>query len=107
MREIKGYVVVRTEHDDRAIERNVQSLEDVSIFRVFADGRRDRVPLTVDADPLAALEAAERRLLEAGGWRPSGDADYPGYWRDRDGRMFKQAVAILAERRRIAAKGGA
>ena len=59
------------------------------------------------SDPLAALEAAERRLLEAGGWRPSGDADYPGYWRDRDGRMFKQAVAILAERRRIAAKGGA
>ena len=59
------------------------------------------------ADPLAALEAAERRLLEAGGWRPSGDADYSGYWHGRDGRMYKQAVAILAERRRLAAKGGA
>lgn len=58
-------------------------------------------------DPLAALEAAERRLLEAGGWRPSGNADYSGYWHGQDGRMYKQAVAILAERRRLAAKGGA
>jgi hypothetical protein len=83
------------------------------IFRVHPDGREERLPSYEEAlallcaDPLTALEAAERRLLEAGGWRPSGDADYPGYWRDRDGRMFKQAVAILAERRRLAAKGGA
>ena len=103
MREIKGYVVVRTEHDDRAIERNVQSLEDVSIFRVFADGRRDRVPLTVDADPLAALEAAERRLLEAGGWREV----EAGRWKNSDGFRAATVNALDIERRRLAAKGGA
>ena len=111
MREIKGYVVVRTEHDDRAIERNVQSLEDVSIFRVFADGRRDRVPLTVDADPLAALEAAERRLLEAGGWVLA-EPDVYGTerWSHptwQGGRSEGRQVALTIERRRAAAKGGA
>ena len=61
-----------------------QGCTDVSIFRVHADGREERLPSYEEAldrlcklegalsdaarSPLAALEAAERRLLEAGGW---------------------------------------
>ncbi len=56
------------------------------------------------ADPLAALEAAERRLLEAGGWTP-GDR---GFWIDPDdGTQWPREGAISDVRRRLAAKGGA
>lgn len=72
-----------------------------------AEAEIERLRAMFGADPLTALEAAERRLLEAGGWTAVPDEDYRGYWRDRDGRMCKQAVAILQERRRLAAKGGA
>ena len=60
------------------------------------------------ADPLAALEAAERRLLEAGGWRE----DSPGWWNDGLTGVStisteRRSVALTIERRRLAAKGGA
>jgi hypothetical protein len=56
------------------------------------------------SDPLATLEAAERRLLEAGGWTP-GDR---GFWIDPDdGTQWPREGAISDVRRRLAAKGGA
>ena len=62
------------------------------------------------ADPLAALEAAERRLLEAGGWlRETADAygserwSHPTWKGGKEGR----SMALSIERRRLAAKGGA
>ena len=58
-------------------------------------------------DPFAALEAAERRLLEAGGWRPG---PRPGIWTDPHGGNCSQADAVYSERldisTRLAAKGG-
>ena len=58
------------------------------------------------ADPLAALEAAERRLLEAGGWKPG---PRPGIWADPCGGNCSMSDALYVERnrRRLAAKGGA
>lgn len=58
-------------------------------------------------DPLAALEAAERRLLEAGGWRiePSAWTHGAERW-ERGGENESRQVALTIERRRIAAKGG-
>lgn len=55
------------------------------------------------ADPLAALEAAERRLLEAGGWREV----EAGRWKNSDGFRAATVNALDIERRRLAAKGGA
>ena len=56
------------------------------------------------ADPLAALEAAERRLLESARWTP-GDR---GFWIDPDdGTQWPREGAISDVRRRLAAKGGA
>ena len=58
-------------------------------------------------DPLAALESAERRLLEAGGWRiePSAWTHGAERW-ERGGENESRQVALTIERRRIAAKGG-
>ncbi len=54
-------------------------------------------------DPLAALEAAERRLLETGGWR-----EVEAGWQRPDDRAPEcHFVALTIERRRLAAKGGA
>lgn len=54
------------------------------------------------ADPLAALDAAERALLAAGGWREvSGDR-----WDDDRGSRECRAVALTLERKRIAERGG-
>ena len=56
------------------------------------------------SDPLAALEAAERRLLESARWTP-GDR---GFWIDPDdGTQWPREGAISDARRRLAAKGGA
>ena len=68
----------------------------------------DRLRAMLGADPLAALEAAERRLLEAGGWRE----DSPGWWNDGLTGVStisteRRSVALTIERRRLAAKGGA
>jgi hypothetical protein len=65
----------------------------------------------VIADPLSALEAAERRLLEAGGWVLA-EPDVYGTerWSHptwQGGRSEGRQVALTIERRRIAAKGGA
>jgi len=62
-------------------------------------------------DPIAALEAAERRLLEAGGWAIA-EPDVYGTerWSHptwQGGRSEGRQVALTIERRRIAAKGGA
>ncbi len=58
----------------------------------------------VIADPLSALEAAERRLLESARWTP-GDR---GFWIDPDdGTQWPREGAISDVRRRLAAKGGA
>lgn len=55
-------------------------------------------------DPLAALEAAERRLLEAGGWvRIHGDSDR---WSHPDGSSECTMVAVTIARR-MAKKSGA
>ena len=90
---------------------------DVSIFRVHDDGREERLPSYEEAlallggDPLAALEAAERRLLEAGGYQP--EPNESAWWRSRSGVLTArdEAVSIVRhefqiERRRLAAKGG-
>lgn len=63
------------------------------------------------SDPLATLEAAERRLLEAGGWVLA-EPDVYGTerWSHptwQGGRSEGRQVALTIERRRIAAKGGA
>lgn len=55
------------------------------------------------SDPLATLEAAERRLLEAGGWKPGPR----GRWTDPAGGNCSVTDAVYAEKRRLAAKGGA
>ena len=87
---------------------------DVAIFRVLDDGREERLPsyeeaLTLlGADPLAALEAAERRLLEAGGWRLNTLAAGFGVERwERGHDVESRTVALSIERRRLAAEGGA
>ena len=63
-------------------------------------------------DVLAALEAAERRLLEEGGYQP--EPNESAWWRSRSGVLTArdEAVSIVRhefqiERRRLAAKGGA
>lgn len=62
-------------------------------------------------DPLAALEAAERRLLEAGGWHLCSASAEFGAERWRRGSApdahESRTVALTIERRRLAAKGGA
>ena len=87
---------------------------DVAIFRVHDDGREERLPsyeealALLGADPLAALEAAERRLLEAGGWRLNTLAAGFGVERwERGHDVESRTVAMTIERRRLAAKGGA
>ena len=95
---------------ERAIELRRFDWSDVAIFRVLDDGREERLPSYEEAlamlggDPLAALEAAERRLLEAGGWvEVEVGADI--WKRETEERTGSYALAI--ERRRLAAKGGA
>lgn len=73
-----------------------------------AEAEIERLRALTAADPLAALEAAERRLLEAGGWRE----DSPGWWNDGLAGVStisteRRTVALTIERRRLAAKGGA
>ena len=50
-------------------------------------------------DPLAALEAAERALLVAGGWRP---AAREGHWLDAMQATWPRASAVVLERERVA-----
>ncbi len=115
-------------------------LSDVAIYRVHLDGREERLPSYEEAlamrpavvlvcrdcgaevergqrckaagcvDPLAALEAAERRLLEAGGWTVAGRDVYGAErwthptWK---GGAESLSTALTIERRRLAEKGGA
>ena len=66
-------------------------------------------------DPLAALEAAERWLLEAGGWTIAEPDEYGGErWNHEEaGKEARSTAIVIArrmaeiERRRLAAKGGA
>ena len=54
-------------------------------------------------DPIAALEAAERRLLEVGGWQERGDfwsSSGPGW-----GIVQNKSDALATERRRRAQAG--
>ena len=71
----------------------------------------DRLRAMLGADPLAALEAAERRLLEAGGWHLCPASAEFGAERWRRGSApdahESRTVALTIERRRLAAKGGA
>ena len=70
-------------------------------FEAGCDAGRALMP---PADPLAALEAAERQLLESARWTP-GDR---GFWIDPDdGTQWPREGAISDVRRRLAAKGGA
>lgn len=95
-------------------------LSDVGIFRVFADGREERLPGLEEAldrlgklegalsdaarTPLAALAAAEQRLLVSERWTP-GDR---GFWTDPDdGTQWPKAGALEFVRRKLAAKGSA
>jgi len=92
---------------------------DVRIFAVAEDGTETPLPSYEEAlgallggDPLAALEAAERRLLEAGAWREMAPS---GKWIDGvaglcESRAVALTIARLAAkgaRARLAAKGGA
>jgi len=71
-------------------------------FEAGCDAGRALMP---PSDPLAALEAAERRLLEAGGWTC---ANNDGRWREASARGWcERHEAIQIARRRLAAKGGA
>ena len=86
---------------------------DVAIFRVLDDGREERLPSYEEAldrlcklegalsdaarSPLAALEAAERQLLESARWTPGAR----GFWVDPDdGTQWPREGAIAAVRRR-------
>ena len=102
-----------------------QGCTDVSIFRVHADGREERLPSYEEAldrlcklegalsdaarSPLAVLEAAERRLLEAGGWvevEPAVWMDPRDHWHGNQGEAVDIArLRMMGER--LAAKGGA
>ena len=107
-------------HDDGAEER-LPSYEEAlgEIERLRADVAGLRAGLldaagqsrrlgAVIADPLAALEAAERRLLEAGGWRLNTLAAGFGVERWARGHdVESRTVALSIERRRLAAEGGA
>ena len=85
----------------RAIEALNVGAIDASLVRLGAvTGAIGPMP----GDPLAALEAAERRLLESARWTP-GDR---GFWIDPDdGTQWPREGAISDVRRRLAAKGGA
>ncbi len=66
-------------------------------------GRIREVAVAQSSDPLAALEAAERRLLEAGGWIEAKD----GWVCPVRNLVWMRDRAVTIERRRLAAKGGA
>jgi hypothetical protein len=96
----------------------LQTVSDVlAVFGVPDDGTGlpQRLQLLHEGahdDPIAALEAAERRLLEAGGYQP--EPNESAWWRSRSGVLTArdEAVSIVRhefqiERRRLAAKGGA
>ena len=96
-----------------------------SIFRVHPDSREERLPSYEEAldrlcklegalsdaarSPLAVLEAAERRLLEAGGWvevEPAVWMDPRDHWHGNQGEAVDIArLRMMGER--LAAKGGA
>ena len=95
----------------------LQTVSDVlAVFGVPDDGTGlpQRLQLLHEGahdDPIAALEAAERRLLEAGGYQP--EPNESAWWRSRSGVLTArdEAVSIVRhefqiERRRLAAKGG-
>ena len=97
------------------VRRDIEAREDAY---VHALGSSAKVILSYEAardvlaeldwlrgsDPLAALEAAERRLLEAGGWIEI----TAGIWAVGGAReSATRARAVAIERRRLAAKGGA
>ena len=88
----------------------LQTVSDVlAVFGVPDDGTGlpQRLQLLHEGahdDPIAALEAAERQLLESARWTP-GDR---GFWVDPDdGTQWPREGAISDVRRRLAAKGGA
>ena len=87
-------------------------LANVSTQLLATMRENDRLRAIEPADPIAALEAAERRLLEAGGWREMAPS---GKWIDGvaglcESRAVALTIARLAAkgaRARLAAKGGA
>lgn len=87
-------------------------LANVSTQLLATMRENDRLRAIEPADPIAALEAAERRLLEAGGWREMAPS---GKWIDGvaglcESRVVALTIARLAAkgaRARLAAKGGA
>ena len=125
------------------LELQAAGCSDVAIFRVHPGGREERLPSYEEAlamrpavvlvcrdcgaevergqrckaagcvDPLAALEAAERRLLEAGGWTIAEPDEYGGErWNHEEaGKEARSTAIVIArrmaeiERRRLAAKG--
>lgn len=60
---------------------------------------RVRLDPSEQIDPLVALEAAERALLVAGGWRP---AAREGHWLDAMQATWPRASAVVLERERVA-----
>ena len=85
-------------------------IANVSMQLLATMRENDRLRAIESADPLAALEAAERRLLEAGGWTLAEPDVYGGErWSHPTWKGGREArgLALVIERRRLAAKGGA
>ncbi len=85
-------------------------LANVSTQLLATMRENDRLRAIEPADPIAALEAAERRLLEAGGWHLCSTSAGFGVerWRRASAPDAHESrtVALTIERRRLAAKGG-
>lgn len=81
-------------------------VSDVAIFRVHDDDTEEQLPSYEEAlallggDPLAALEAAERRLLEADGWRQIEPDAYGGeQWQHpKHGRECRMVALTIARK---------
>ena len=92
-----GPMPQRERHDARCLIHDGAGCS----FEAGCDAGQALMP---EVSPLAALEAAERRLLESARWTP-GDR---GFWIDPDdGTQWPREGAISDVRRRLAAKGGA
>ena len=106
---IKAPVIGRVSHDcgDATCPRRGPVIESPTCKRAEEFERQ--------ISPLAALEAAERRLLEAGGWTIAEPDEYGGErWNHEEaGKEARSTAIVIArrmaeiERRRLAAKGGA
>ena len=106
LREIEGANILNANALRLARENLSTTLDmapNTSMYDLQNEARR-----RLGADPLAALEAAERRLLEAGGWRLNTLAAGFGVERwERGHDVESRTVALSIERRRLAAEGGA